>query len=173
MVVGPEYGGMLNMAWGTTTRDWGRVRDGAVALVVGFAIAIVAALVLGLAVRALGDTPSAFTAGIRPVSQLINTPNVFSFVVAVVAGIVGVVALTTSRTSTMIGVFISVTTIPAAADIGLSAAYGSWTEARGSFYQLLMNATVLTVVGIVVFVVQRRTWTARAVDPEPRAPATG
>src|SRR5438045_4616201 len=42
-------------------------------------------------------------------------------VVAILAGIVGVVFLTQARAGALIGVFISVTTIPAAADIGLSA----------------------------------------------------
>ena len=79
----------------------------------------------------------------RPVSDLINTPNVFSVIVAVLAGIVGVVSLTESRANALIGVFISVTTIPAASDMGLSAAYGSWPEARGSTFQLLLNVAVL------------------------------
>jgi uncharacterized membrane protein len=92
------------------------------------------------------------------VSDLINTPNVFSVIVAVLAGIVGILSLTESRASTLIGVFISVTTIPAAADIGLSVSYGSWGEARGSFFQLLLNVFILIVVGMIMLVVQRRVW---------------
>ena len=68
----------------------------------------------------------------RPVSDLINTPNVFSVIVAALAGIVGILSLTESRASTLLGVFISVTTIPAASDIGLSLSYGSSSEGRGS-----------------------------------------
>ena len=44
------------------------------------------------------------------------------------AGVVGVVSLTEARSSTLIGVFISVTTIPAASDIGVSLAFGSGTR---------------------------------------------
>lgn len=158
MVVGPEYGAMIAMAWGITRRDRTRVLDAAIALVLGFALAIASAFALGLLIRALGQTPPAFEAGVRPVSQLIDSPNVFSFIVALVAGIVGVVSLTTARASTLIGVFISVTTIPAAADLGLSGAYGNWSDADGSFFQLLMNVVVLTVVGVIVLLVQRRAW---------------
>jgi hypothetical protein len=43
--------------------------------------------------------------------------------------VVGVVSLTEARSITLIGVFISVTTIPAAADIGVSPANGSGSEA--------------------------------------------
>ena len=46
----------------------------------------------------------------RPVSDLIDQPNVFSLIVAVLAGIVGVVSLTEARAAALIGVFLSITT---------------------------------------------------------------
>jgi len=98
---------------------------------------------------------------VRPVSDLIDNPNLFSLVVAVLAGIVGVVSLTEARASALIGVFISVTTIPAAADIALSLAYSSWNEARGSALQLLLNVTVLIAMGVLVLRAQRIIWSAR------------
>ena len=82
----------------------------------------------------------------------------FSVIVAVLAGIVGVVSLTESRANALIGVFISVTTIPAAADMGLSAAYGSWAEARGSTLQLLLNVVLLIAVGALGLGLQRSFW---------------
>ena len=139
MVVGPEYGAIMATALGIDKSDRGAIRHGLTALVAGFAIAVLAALIFGLLIRWSGHTPRLYEAGVRPVSDLINTPNVFSVIVAVLAGIVGVVSLTESRANALIGVFISVTTIPAASDMGLSAAYGSWSEARGSTFQLLLN----------------------------------
>jgi uncharacterized membrane protein len=85
----------------------------------------------------------------------------FSLVVAVLAGIVGVVSLTEARAGALIGVFISVTTIPAAADLGLSLAYSSWSQARGSAYQLALNVTVLMVIGALVLRLQRIIWRRR------------
>jgi uncharacterized hydrophobic protein (TIGR00271 family) len=158
MVVGPEYGAIINAALGVNERDPARVRTALRALLVGFAIAIVASLLFGLVVRAVALEPRAFMLGLRPVSALINSPDVFSVVVAVLAGIVGVVSLTEARANTLIGVFISVTTIPAAADIGVSSAFGSWREARGSLFQLLLNIGILIVVGAVALRVQRRVW---------------
>jgi uncharacterized membrane protein len=102
----------------------------AAALVIGFTLAIVAALLLALMIRAAGLEPMAYAIGIPPVSNLINTPGWFSFIVAALAGVVGVVSLTEARSSTPIGVFISVTTISAASDIGVSLAFGSGSEAR-------------------------------------------
>ncbi len=84
---------------------------------------------MSLLIRWAGLEPKAYQLGLRPVSNLINTPNWFSFSVAALAGVVGVVSLTEARSSTLIGVFISVTTIPAASDIGVSLAFGSGSEA--------------------------------------------
>jgi Domain of unknown function (DUF389) len=95
---------------------------------------MVVTLLFGLVIRWSGHTPELYLAGVRPVSDLIDSPNLFSVVVAVLAGIVGVVSLTEARASALIGVFISVTTIPAAADIALAVAYGSWSEARGAAF---------------------------------------
>ena len=158
MVVGPEYGAILSFAFGVTRRDSSRVVRSAAALVFGFSLAVAGALLLSLVIRGAGLEPKAYALGIRPVSNLINTPNWFSFMVAALAGVVGVVSLTEARSSTLIGVFISVTTIPAASDIGVSLAFGSDSEAWGSALQLLLNVTVLAAVAIVGLPVQRALW---------------
>jgi uncharacterized hydrophobic protein (TIGR00271 family) len=176
MVVGPEYGAIMATALGLDKGDRRAVRHGLAALAAGFALAVLATLVFGLLIRWSGQTPRLYEAGLRPVSDLINSPNVFSVIVAVLAGIVGVVSLTESRANALIGVFISVTTIPAASDMGLSAAYGSWREARGSTFQLLLNVVLLIAVGAVGLRLQRSFWrnrtaraAARARRPEPDA----
>jgi len=158
MVVGPEYGGMIGVALGIDQRDRAPIRRGLNALLFGFALAIAVTLVFSLVIRGFDLQPRAFEVGIRPVSDLIDSPNAFSIIVAVLAGIVGVVSLTEARASTLIGVFVSVTTIPAAADVGLSIAFGEWSEAGGAFLQLLVNVVILIVVGAIGLAVQRRIW---------------
>ena len=54
--------------------------------------------------------------------------------------------------------FISITTIPAAADIAVSIAFDSWKEARGSTLQLLLNVGLLIIVGAVALRGQRLLW---------------
>ena len=162
MVVGPEYNAIMGVALGIDKRDRPAILRGSVALLAGFSAAIIVTLVFSLAIRWSGHTPEAFSLGLRPVSSLIDKPNLFSVVVAVLAGIVGVVSLTESRASTLIGVFISVTTIPAAADIALSTAYASWTEAWGSALQLLLNVVVLITMGALVLRLQRIIWRSRS-----------
>jgi uncharacterized hydrophobic protein (TIGR00271 family) len=158
MVVGPEYGAMISVALGIDKRDPVPIRRGLNALLLGFALAIAVTLLFSLVIRAFDLQPRAFELGIRPVSDLIDSPDAFSVVVAVLAGIVGVVSLTEARASTLIGVFISVTTIPAAADVGLSIAFWEWSEAGGAFLQLLVNVLILIAVGAIGLAVQRRIW---------------
>jgi uncharacterized hydrophobic protein (TIGR00271 family) len=165
MVVGPEYSAIIAVALGISRKDRSAVRDGLLALVFGFAAAIVLTFCFAAGVRAAGEAPALFLHGVRPVSALINSPNAFSVVVAILAGIVGVVSLTQARAGALIGVFISVTTIPAAADIGVSVAFGSWREARGSALQLLLNAGLLIVVGASGLVAQRFIWRRLGAPP--------
>jgi len=173
MVVGPEYGAIISLAFGVTRHDRSRVLRSVAALVTGFTLAVVAALLLSLVIRAAGLEPRAYALGIRPVSDLINTPNWFSFIVAALAGVVGVVSLTEARSVTLIGVFISVTTIPAVSDIGVSLAFGSDSEAGGSALQLLLNVTVLAAVAIVGLPVQRAVWRQAARRAPQRHPIPG
>jgi uncharacterized hydrophobic protein (TIGR00271 family) len=158
MVVGPEYSAIVAVALGLERRNWRAVRKGLLVLLVGFALAIAVTAIFAVCIHGAGKTPAAYLRGQRPVSDLINSPNLYSVVVAVVAGIVGVLSLTLSKAGALIGVFISITTIPAAADIGVSAAYGSWGEAAGSLGQLVLNVGLLIIVGSLALRGQRRIW---------------
>ena len=170
MVVGPEYSAIIAVALGFGSRDRPLVRDGLLALLWGFFAAIVMTLLFGLAVRASGDTPAQFLEGVRPVADLIDTPNIFSVIVAILAGLVGVISLTESRANALIGVFISVTTIPAAASVGVSVAYAGWSEAWGSLEQLLLNVFLLIVVGAGGLLTQRKLWRRGSRWPVGRPP---
>jgi uncharacterized membrane protein len=94
MVAGPEYNAIIGVALGITKRARAEIRDGLLALWWGFLAAIAVSFLFGLAVRGSGKTPAPFLKGVRPVADLINTPNIFSVIVAVLAGLVGVVSLT-------------------------------------------------------------------------------
>ncbi|WP_407660857.1 DUF389 domain-containing protein [Kitasatospora paracochleata] len=158
MVVGPEYGAIVSIALGLYRGNHPRIRQGLRALLVGFLLAIAVTFLFSVIIRWFGFESEAFRRGIRPVSELIDTPNFFSFAVAGLAGIVGVVSLTEAKTSALLGVFISVTTIPAAADIAVSVAFGNGAEAWGSLVQLLVNIAVLIVVGTATLRCQRAIW---------------
>ncbi|MGP8300753.1 DUF389 domain-containing protein [Streptomyces inhibens] len=170
MVVGPEYGAITSVALGLDRGNRRRVRDGLRALTVGFLLAIVVTLGFAALARGAHLQSKAFELGLRPVSHLIDTPDFFSVVVAFLAGVVGIVSLTEARGSALLGVFISVTTIPAASDIAVSVAFADWHQAWGSLLQLLLNVVVLIVVGVLTLRLQRRLWrrATRHARAEPR-----
>lgn len=170
MVVGPEFGAVISVALGLERRNAIPVRRGLAALLAGFLLAIGFTLVFAVCIRSLGRVPGPYLHGVRPVSDFINSPNLFSVIVAVLAGIAGVVSLTLAKTGALIGVFISVTTIPAAADVGVSLAFSRWPEAGGSALQLLLNVGVLIVVGALGLRCQRLIW-GRWLRPAPSGSA--
>lgn len=68
------------------------------------------------------------------------------------------------------GVLISVTTIPAAANIGLACAYSDWSEWRGAIAQLSVHLAMIVRAGVGTLYLQRRLYRRRRVrhlnDPD-------
>jgi uncharacterized hydrophobic protein (TIGR00271 family) len=94
----------------------------------------------------------------RPLTGFIWQPDIWSLFVALIAGMVGVLALATEKTATMVGVFISVTTVPAAGNLALGLATWQRHEVAGSAAQLAINLTGMVVAGTAFLVFQRATW---------------
>ena len=86
---------------------------------------------------------------------------------AYIAGTAGVLSLTSAKSGALIGVLISVTTIPAAANIGVAAAYTDWDEMGGAAAQLGLNLFAIVLAGVATLFVQRRCY----VTPAGGAPA--
>ena len=76
-------------------------------------------------------------------------------------------SLLTARSGALIGVLISVTTIPAAANIGVAAAYRNWDECRGAALQLAINLGALVIAGVATLA-RRSGGVPRAVGAEAR-----
>jgi uncharacterized membrane protein len=70
--------------------------------------------------------------------------------VAVLAGAVGMVAVASAKSGALIGVLISVTTIPAAGNVGVAVAYGAWDDAAGAAAQLGINVVAILGSGLAV-----------------------
>jgi len=96
-----------------------------------------------------------FTEADHTLSNVIASPDFFAFFVALCAGAAGVLSLTSAKSGALIGVLISVTTIPAAANIGVAFAYQDWPAWRGSMLQLAINLGSLLVAGVTVLGIQR------------------
>jgi len=155
MVLGPEFGPLASFCVAVVQGRAQLARRSLFALLGGFPIAIAAALVASLLFKWTGLTPETFTESDHGLSAIISSPDFFSFFVAFCAGIAGTLSLTTAKSGALAGVLISVTTIPAAANVGVAAAYEDWSAMGGSLAQLAINLTALCMAGIGTLVVQR------------------
>jgi uncharacterized hydrophobic protein (TIGR00271 family) len=136
--------------------------------VLGFAFALAVTALLALAARGAGwIDPSSLTAP-RPLTGFIWKPDRWSFVVALLAGAAGTLSLTAGRSNALVGVFISVTTVPAAGNLALAVALWVPQEMGGAAAQLAVNLTGMLVAGSLTLLVQRAVW--RRV-PRRRAPS--
>ena len=149
-------------------------------LVAGFAAAAIASWLLTEALEALGAVtpPSADETG-GAVNVFVASPNWVSVVVACLAGVAGALSVTMSDNRALVGVFVSITTIPAAAGIGVGLAASRPADAIGSAGQLAVNLGCLYVVGALTLWAQRAYWRRHApgvahplgdVAPTPGAP---
>jgi uncharacterized hydrophobic protein (TIGR00271 family) len=163
MVVGPEFGPLAGVCVGLVERQRELTRRSVVALAVGFPVGIAAAVVFSVALRALGQFPDSFEQSDHPLTRFISQPEELSFVVAFIAGVAGVLSLTSAKSGALIGVLISVTTIPAAANVGVAASYGDWGEAGGALGQLALNLVGIVLAGSLTLYVQRRLYMRRRV----------
>lgn len=165
MVVGPEYGPLSALC--VAVCRWRRTPAvrAAVTLTVGLVAAAVAALVATAVFRVTDLAPDTYDITDRQLTAFIAHPDGMAAVVAVLAGIVGMLALTEARSGALIGVLVSVTTIPAAANVGVATAYGEWPEVRGAALQLVVNVTGLVVAGIATLMIQARATTRAEKSP--------
>jgi uncharacterized hydrophobic protein (TIGR00271 family) len=156
MVVGPEYGPIAAVCVATARLRWRSALHGLATLGSGLLVAAIAALLATLAFQATGLAPAHYDLSDRELTAFISHPDGMAAVVAVLAGIVGMLSLTQARSGTLVGVLVSVTTIPAVANVGVAAAYREWTEVGGALLQLGINVAALIVAGVATLVVQHR-----------------
>jgi uncharacterized hydrophobic protein (TIGR00271 family) len=140
MVVGPEFGPLAAIAVGLRLRRADTVRRGIVALLAGFTVAIAVTAAIGVVWRATGLVDAENLAS-STATEFIYQPGWFSLITALVAGAAGTLALTSAKSAALVGVFISVTTIPAAGNGALALVFGQFHEAAGAALQLLINLT--------------------------------
>ena len=159
MVVGPEFSAIAAASVGIVFARWGLVGRSLRLLVFSFAFAVAVVAVLAWLVSLTGALDAEMITRPRPNTGFIWQPDMWSFVVALVAGAAGVLALAIEKTATMVGVFISVTTVPAAGNLALGLGLWQTSEIVGSLEQLGANVLGMVIAGVVVLAVMRTGWT--------------
>lgn len=155
MVVGPDFGPLAALAVAAIGQRRSLAARAAIALTVGYPLAMLITAALALLARATGlfhpaqlihSTAATFIYQIGP----------YSAIVALLAGAAGMLALTSEKSGALIGVFISVTTVPAAGFAALAAVAEHWPECGYALLQLLINLAGITVAGVFTLAIRRR-----------------
>lgn len=158
MVLGPEFGAVAALGLALVRKRSSLFGLALRTLVVGFIVAIAVTTGAVLLGRILGWITPEVLYMPRPGTAFIYSPDKWSFVVAVLAGIAGVLAITSARTGGMVGVFISVTTIPAAGMVAVGIAFLYWPAIQGSLAQLVINLVGMALAGWATLLFQQFVW---------------
>jgi len=152
MAVSPDFLPIASACIGLVARRRRLVGRALWTLAAGLATAGVIAAVLTALLNLTDLLPSNFKVGENGLAGL-TTVNDSTFVVALAAGIAGILALET-RASAAVGVAISVTTIPASAYLGVAAGLGEVGKASGALAVLATNVAMLMVGGSLTLLAQ-------------------
>lgn len=168
MIVGPEYGALAGICAGVALGRGEPVRRAALALAVGFPVGMAVTVLSTWLLSALGLVDAGMLTEPRPQTGFIYAPDALSFVVAFLAGVAGMLALTAAKSGAVVGVLVSVTTIPAAgnAAVALAFAVGAGSDERSallgqawtSVEQLLLNLLGILLAGVLTLWLQQRLW---------------
>ncbi|MEW2355189.1 DUF389 domain-containing protein [Spirillospora sp. NPDC029432] len=158
MVLGPEFGAIAAICFGILHGNARRIGAALRTLTIGFAIAIAVTYVCALVSRWIGVIELDRLPDSRPMTAFIYSPDRWSFIVALLAGAGGVLSLTAGKSSALVGVFISVTTVPAAGNLAVALALRHGSEIDGSLLQLGLNLAGMIIAGTLTLLVQRWIW---------------
>ncbi|MFJ9740987.1 DUF389 domain-containing protein [Streptomyces sp. NPDC101166] len=162
MAVGPEFGPLAGVSTAIVQRTPRLAVRSLVALLVGFAAAMAVTAGFSLFMDAVGLFTKDQLEADRPNTGFIYAPDWFSFVVAVLAGAAGTLSLTSAKSGALVGVAISVTTVPAAANAAVALSYGDTGQTWGSTQQLLLNLLGIILAGTLTLLIQKWAWGKRS-----------
>ncbi|KUL46201.1 DUF389 domain-containing protein [Streptomyces regalis] len=158
MAVGPEFGPLAGICTASVKRAPRLALRSLIALLVGFAVAMAATVAFSYFMDAVGLFTEAKLEAERPNTGFIYAPDWFSFVVAILAGAAGTLSLTSAKSGALVGVAISVTTVPAAANAAVALIYDDAKQTWLSTGQLLLNLLGIVLAGTLTLLAQKWLW---------------
>ena len=171
MILGPDFGPVAALGVALVRRRWALIGLATRTLLLGFGAAIAITTLLALLAHALGWITAFDVTRPRPGTGFIYTPDKWSFIVALIAAAAGVLSVTSAKLHGLSGVFVSVTTVPAAGNIALGVALGVGHEVWGSLLQLAINLTGMAIAGWVTLAIQQQIWTRMSIIRRRRSRA--
>jgi uncharacterized hydrophobic protein (TIGR00271 family) len=166
MAVSPDLLPITAVGVGIVARQTALAGRALLTLTVGLGVAAIAACAVAFLQDLFDVLPSNFNVEVTGVLGGLTSVSNETITVALVAGIAGMLALET-RASAGVGVAISVTTIPAAAYLGVAAGVGELDVALGALGVLGANVAMM-VVGAVGTLAFQSLLTRRALEKRRR-----
>lgn len=155
MVLGPEFGPLAALSVALVRRRGDLTRRAALALLVGFPVAMGITALATMGAEAFGWLTVDSVHNLDEVDFIFQVGPV-SFVVALLAGAAGMLSLVSAKATGLVGVFISVYTVTAAGFSAVAATLGDWDLAAKSALQLVVNLVGIVVAGVLVLVLRPR-----------------
>jgi uncharacterized hydrophobic protein (TIGR00341 family) len=150
MVIAPLVGPAMATSVGTVVDDSEMFVRGVRLQVLGLLLAIGSAFVFAFLVRQVHlVAPVADVTAIPEVRERV-APDFLSLVIAVGAGVAGIVSLTTGVSAALVGVMIAVALIPPAATVGIGLAWGQPLVSLGAGVLVLVNVLSINLAALVV-----------------------
>ncbi|WP_263169538.1 DUF389 domain-containing protein [Streptomyces sp. SCSIO ZS0520] len=158
MAVGPEFGPLAGICTALARPAPRLAARSLTALLVGFAVAMLITVGFSYVMDWVGLFSDTKLDAERPNTNFIYRPDWFSFVVAVLAGCAGTLSLTSAKSGALVGVAISVTTVPAASNAAVAFSVDEYHQAWGSTEQLLLNMVGIVLAGTCTLLLQKALW---------------
>ncbi|WP_040814916.1 DUF389 domain-containing protein [Nocardia concava] len=155
MVVGPEFRPLAALSVGLVRRDSRIVRASIRTLAISFPAAMLITVLATMVWVRLGWIGVGDVENARAFDFIYHV-GPFSLVVALLAGVAGMLAVVNSSSAVLVGVFISVTTVPAAGLAAVAAYAGKWHAALSSLAQLGVNLIGIVLAGVAVLLLLQR-----------------
>ncbi len=158
MVVGPDFSPLAALSFWLFRRRPRRAGRALATMIAGIAAGVVASIAVGWLAQVFDLVGDDLDPSTLPFTGFVFDPGALSFMIALLAGVVGMLSMTEGRAGALVGVFISVTTVPAIAGIGVALAAGEAADALAAAAQLGINLAGLVLACVLTLWIQWRTW---------------
>lgn len=148
MVLAPLFGPATSTSVGTVIDKPDLFRRGVRLQVIGVGCAIIVASGFAWFMKTAYLTPSGFALTTAPQIVQRISPDLLSLVVALVAGIAGVISIATGAGITLVGVMMAAALLPPAATVGIGIAWGEPSVALQSGVLLGVNLLAINFAGL-------------------------
>ena len=169
MALSPDLTPLSALSVGLVTRRLPIAARGVSTLLIGLAVAAAVGAVTIAVASAYGHVPAGGGFGRGVLTTFITNPGLAGAVVALAGGVAAMLSFERRSAGAVVGVAISVTTIPAAAGLGVAIGRTDLARALGALAVLGINLSCLTAGAIVTASLQRSRSRVRAPRARPSA----